>query len=253
MDPYLEKSWRTVHQNLITYAQAQLNEVLPESLIARSEDRIVVDDVSGARTRVRFPDVRIYEEPGANAGGETASVAIAEPIVLELDVEPHTESFITILDPEGSLVTAIEFLSPRNKVTSGGRDEFREKRDELVAASVNFVEIDLVRAGDWRRLLSPHVAPPQADTLYRVVVRRMHPIRRVELFPLAFREPLPRIPIPLRYSDGDVPLDLPSLLGQVYRAGRYDRLRYDEPLDPPLDPEDEAWADALLRAAGRRT
>jgi hypothetical protein len=39
---------------------------------------------------------------------------------------------------------------------------------------------------------------------------------------------------------------------QCYENGRYDSLDYRIPPEPPLDPPDAAWADELLRAAGRR-
>jgi len=53
-------------------------------------------------------------------------------------------------------------------------------------------------------------------------------------------------------TDADVPLDLQALITQVYRQGRYDDIDYTVPPLPPLDPDDTAWADELLRAAGKR-
>ena len=49
-----------------------------------------------------------------------------------------------------------------------------------------------------------------------------------------------------------MPLDLQALITQVYRHGRYDDIDYTIPPVPPLDTDDGAWADALLRAAGLR-
>ena len=38
---------------------------------------------------------------------------------------------------------------------------------------------------------------------------------------------------------------------RAWEAGAYDAIvRYDLPCRPPLDPEDQAWADELIRAAG---
>jgi hypothetical protein len=58
--------------------------------------------------------------------------------------------------------------------------------------------------------------------------------------------------VPLRQTDADVPLDLQTLIAQVYRHGRYDDIDYTVPPVPPLDPDDAAWANELLRSAGKR-
>ena len=38
---------------------------------------------------------------------------------------------------------------------------------------------------------------------------------------------------------------------EAYETGRYDRTDYRRPLDPPLSPEDAAWAADLLRKTNR--
>jgi hypothetical protein len=73
-----------------------------------------------------------------------------------------------------------------------------------------------------------------------------------EVYPLALRIPLPRVPIPLRHSDADVGLDLQPLMERVYAAGGHDDIDYSRPADPPLPDDDAAWADDLLRKAGKR-
>ena len=57
------------------------------------------------------------------------------------------------------------------------------------------------------------------------------------------------VPIPLRERESPVKLDLQALVEHVYESGRYDDLDYGAELDPPLAPEDAAWAQALLKAA----
>jgi len=48
-------------------------------------------------------------------------------------------------------------------------------------------------------------------------------------------------------------LDLPTVFTQCYANGAYAaRIDYDQPPSEPFRPEDEAWADALLRDAGLR-
>ncbi len=250
MDPYLERSWGDVHSRLITLASGTLNSVLPEDLVARVEERVVVDCVEYARPRAIYPDARVYEDattPPLAATSPESATAVAQPILLELDSEEHIET-----DPSGGrLVTVIEFLSRSNKLPGDNRDAYRQKRNDLARGGVNLVEIDLSRAGAWRDLLRPVVAPADIDAAYRVIIRRPHPARRVELYPISMRSRLPAIPIPLRTSDADATLDLQTLLDQVYREGRHDRTRYNEPCDPPLTNTDAEWAEAQLRAAGR--
>jgi hypothetical protein len=56
----------------------------------------------------------------------------------------------------------------------------------------------------------------------------------------------------LREGEQDVLLDLQELIARAYSAGGHDDIDYRGPPDPPLPPEDEAWARELLAAAGLR-
>ncbi len=53
--------------------------------------------------------------------------------------------------------------------------------------------------------------------------------------------------VPLRPTDADVVLDLQPLIDQCHERGRYHLLNYRLALQPPLSPEDPAWADEMLR------
>ena len=256
MDPYLERSWRDVHTDLVAMTRTTLNGVLPGDLVARMEERVVIDRIDFARIRAIYPDVSVYEDPNRpySESTATATVNVAEPIILEPEKDEHTEAYISILDPTGGeLVTVVEFLSPTNKnPTTSAFREYCHKRNDLGDAKVNLVEIDLVRQGDWLRLISPLVVPERGVTEYRAIVRREHPQRQVELYPISLRSRLPVIPIPLRDKDKDVTLDLQPLIEQAYRNGRYDRTDYTRDCDPPLEGEDAAWAAELLVKAGKR-
>ena len=83
----------------------------------------------------------------------------AEPILIHLDVEPVTESYVEIVDVKSGhrVVTAIEVLSPTNKRPTEGQRLYLKKRDDLKLAGVNTVEIDLLRGGD-RVLMAPSSA-----------------------------------------------------------------------------------------------
>jgi len=254
MDPYLERRWRDVHATLILYARERLNQLLPPDLAARTEDRVYVE-AGGEAIRAIHPDVRVSEQqppPGMTAP-EVSNVAVAQPILIELDSEPVTEHFIEIIELDGErVVTAIEFISPTNKLPGDGRDAYLKKRKEFIESHANLVEIDLVRSGDWVSLMKPYRVPMAYRTAYRACVRRTGQSTRAELYPIPLRSRLPTISIPLRADDPLVTLNLQELLDRTYETGRYAGMNYGLECDPPLSAEDTAWADEILRSAGRR-
>ena len=254
MDPYLERHWRDVHSRLVPYSSDALNAVLPPDLFSRVEERVAIEP-EDELARLVVPDVRVSEaEPGPSGQHPAAAAsAVAEPVVLFAQIEPLTERYVTVIDAHtGRLVTVLEFISPTNKRPGEGLRDYAGKRRELLNAGVNVVEVDLVRQGNWAALLLPHVAHPRHHTAYRVTTRRLERPGQVDLFPIGLRSRLPIIPIPLRPADADVTLDLQAMLDQVYRNARYDHTNYRQPCDPPLEGEDAAWADKVLREAGRR-
>jgi hypothetical protein len=255
MDPYLEQYWRDVHHRLITYAGDQVQSALPSDLRARMEERVFVES-EGGEYRVIYPDVHVVEYPRPEAGNVTSEsgVAVAEPLVLHLADEPLSQGYLEIIDVGSGnrVVTVIEFLSPSNKLPGAGQNLYLEKQNEVLAARASLVEIDLTRAG--RRVLSvpPERIPPSYRTTYQVCVRRGWKLPAAEVYRASLPERLPVIRIPLRESDQDVLLDIQVLIDQCYHNGRYDSLNYRVEPNPPLDPEDAAWADQLLRSQGRR-
>jgi len=69
------------------------------------------------------------------------------------------------------------------------------------------------------------------------------------VYPIRLRERLPVIRIPLRPNEADVVVDLQPLIDQCHERCRYHLLNYQQPLEPPLQAEDCAWAEQLLRQA----
>jgi hypothetical protein len=124
MDPYLESHWGDIHTRLIVYASNQLNEQLPDDLQARVEESVQEEE---ERRRTVYADVRVVQEPDFAAAGAAAerSLAVAEPVLVPVD-EPQTGRTLQIVDLSdgGRVITAIEVLSPANKVGEGGRCTF---------------------------------------------------------------------------------------------------------------------------------
>jgi hypothetical protein len=251
IDPYLEPHWLDVHSKLATYGADELNRVLPQSLVARVEERVAIE-TDWEVARLVGPDVRVFSPAASDAAPPGAVAAVADaPFKLVVDLDPIIQRHIRIIDESGRLVSVIEFISPTNKVGEG-LDAYRRKRDELLEGGVNLVEVDLVRHGDWRSLLRPHVCPAEAVSTYRTTVR-LPPGRTVFLYPATLRAPLADVPVPLRADDPRVVIPLQRLIRSVYANGRYAlTLDYRRPCDPALEPGDAAWSDDLLRAAGRR-
>lgn len=159
----------------------------------------------------------------------------------------EVECWIEVHDSNGRLITALELLSPSNKLEGSERDRFHRKRSTFVSGGINFVEIDLVRPGGWIFPEGVCNILRRAGACYGVCVfRATRPAAR-EVYPIPLRERLPTIRVPLRPSDADIVYDLQALIDQCYERRRYDRLNYRLALDPLLPPEDAAWVDKLLR------
>lgn len=257
MDPWLEQFWGDVHHRLVNYTCDQLEDRLPPELIARMNERVLVESDAGT-TRPIGPDVRVVQQRRPQVPilvAEIPGVAVAEPLLVRLDPEPIVEGFIEIRDTheEGRVITVIEVLSPTNKLPGPGQRLYLQKQEELREGSVSLVEIDLLRAGQRVLNVRPELLTPHYRTPYLACVLRGSDPATAEVYRIPLRERLPAIRIPLRPDDPDVPLDLQPLVDLAYRKGRYaTSIDYRINPDPPLDPDDATWAEGLLSATGLR-
>ncbi len=261
MNPYLEAFWGDVHTSLVTYARDHLRPQLPEGLRARVEEHVTVRLENGDNGHPRpphgyYPDVGVVEtSAGAPREAAGTAAALAEPLIVPLQLDPRTQRSIRIIDTRSGnrVVTALEFLSPTNKSDPRGRAAYRQKQEELLEGGVNLVEIDLLRGGDYVLAAPAHVVPLAYLAPYRVCVVRASRRHQAEVYRVSLREPLPAIRVPLREADADVRLDLQALVGQSYENGDYGP-DIDYRLDPvpPLLGDDASWADVLLREKGLR-
>jgi hypothetical protein len=258
MDPYLETPdlWPDVHHGLISHIQMALNPLLLPHYVARVELRVYISDEDDPGREAIVPDVRV-EKTAKRKGVKRPKrhratvAAVAEPLTLPLLIDDEIEEArLEIRHRESkALVTLIEILSPTNKIRGArGRASFMDKRRETIGSEVHWVEIDLLRAG------APSVTrPPLVPSDYRMMVLRGGQHGRGIYWPVSVRQPLPPIGIPLRGKDPDVPLDLGAVLSAAYDHGAYGvSIDYRREPDPPLSPEDAAWADELLRERGLR-
>jgi len=256
MNLYLEQYWREIHQRLVTYVGDAMQSSLPKSLRARIEERVFVE-TEDIRYRHIYPDIHVVEHRPPSQSDERipqSSVAVAEPLVMEVENEPVTQRYIEIIDAASGnrVVTVIEFLSPSNKLPGDGQKQYLQKQREVIAADVNLVEIDLTRTGERVLSLHPIHYPPRYRTTYQVLVRRAARPLTVEIYSAPLSKRLPEIHIPLRADDRDVDMDLQPLIDRCYKNGRYDDIDYASDPQPLLDKDDAKWADQRLKEKGVR-
>jgi hypothetical protein len=254
MDPYLESFWGDVHTSLVTYARDQLRGQMPPDLKVRVEEHVSVQTENGSRS-VYVPDVHVRENPtGAGQASGAGATAVAEPLIVPREVEPTVERALHIIDTRSGnrVVTAIEFLSPANKVGEEGRGAYRAKQHDYLAGGVNLVEIDLLRQGAYVIAVPEVNLPPAFRRPFRICVVRAAAPTNAEVYKAPWESPLPTIRIPLRPSDQDASLNLQSLIEIAYENGDYADMDYRLEADPPLHGPEAEWADGLLREKGRR-
>jgi Protein of unknown function (DUF4058) len=253
MDPYLESRsiWPDLHLSLILGIRDALAAQVGPNYYVRAEQRTYVAEVE-RDDRLRRPDVAVITLPDAPdpSGGGVATVAppMTQTVLLPR-LETIREGYLEIRDTgTHEVVTAIELLSPTNKVPGEGRRKYEEKRQEVLNSATSLVEIDLLRGGQ------PMAMEPIPAGAYRILVAPGWERPRARLTVFQIRSLLPELSVPLRRGEAEPRVDLASMLASLYDRARYDvsvdyRLA---PPEPPPSPEDAAWTEELLRAAGLR-
>jgi hypothetical protein len=245
MNPYLEQNdtWEDFHSGFITHARDVLNAEVGDNYLVKIEVRLYIHELSEEERRfLGRGDVSITRPGGERPDSSGGAGMLAAPMDLWLPaVDIQRESYLEIHDRrERRVVTVLELLSPSNKTPGADHDAYVGKRRSLLGSMTHLVEIDLRRGGT--RPTPPEL--PACD--YYALVSRYQDRPRVGLWPIRLREPLPTIPVPLAGSDPAVSLDLQSLLHRVYDAAGYGKYIYQESPQPPLPPDDAAWAEQFL-------
>lgn len=253
MDPWLEDGefFPDIHERLIVYAAEALNAAMPRGYVARTRNMVWVDDELR-----REPDVSMFgpdqPPPGPSGGLATLPglVAVGEGRTSDTVEEPYLE----ILSSKGKrLVTAIEVISLANKrAGEKGRKQYQAKQQEYLLAGVNVIEIDLLRSGPHVTLVSPKRLQRMAGPFdYHVSVAVPRSVGVYFAAAIKLVDRLPAFGIPLDSDVTPVTVDLQPLLDRCYDTGRYaDEVRYNVPPEPPLAPEQQAWAEGILRQKG---
>jgi hypothetical protein len=157
------------------------------------------------------------------------------------------EEFIEIHEKaDDNLVTLMDVVSPANKTTPAGREEYLRQRRMAKESQANIVEIDVVLQGkptlDYNRDGLP-------KWKYAVTVTRASQPDRYEIYTATLDKRLPRFRLPLAADDRDSVIDLNVAFGRCFeKGGFFERIDYCREPAVPLDDEDRAWLDAHLIA-----
>jgi hypothetical protein len=250
MDPFLEDPgyWPDFHSRFINNWADALSDVLPEQYEANLGEGVYLVEHDPEAGKLMSPDIGVVESPTQSKTKSSAANAVTlAPVTVPLTIlEGPRETFIEILHkPDRELVTVLELLSPANK-EQPGRTEYLAKRRAVLDQKVHLVELDLLRPG--RRMPSLVALPPE-DYYYLVARAERRP--DAEVFAWTVRDPLPRLPVPLRTPDPDVSFDLAAVFTTTYDRGRFARkIDYSASL-ADLRREDQEWAAAIGARIGR--
>lgn len=180
---------------------------------------------------------------------QSETAVLAEPIIVELPIrEKVYEDYLEIVEAATHcVITVIEILSWSNKQPGRDRKAYEAKRNRIFQTETNFVEIDLLRAGQPM----PFVFSKTNGHLthYRILVKRGDNVWQAYLYPFNLRDSIPIFPLPLQPGDSEPPVRLGEILNETYDVLRYSaRLDYGQPPEPPLSDADAQWAAEILRA-----
>jgi hypothetical protein len=244
MNPYLEQedAWHDFHERFIPFVATVLGSQLRPRYIVKIDEHIYVHELPAASRRsAGRADVSLVRGSRKSASKPVSATNVGlldAPARVRLPAIDHERlSFIEIRDRrDRELVTVIELLSPANKAPGPDREQYLAKRMELLNGPVHLVEIDLLRGGP------PMPAEGRPKCAYSVLVSRVERRLDADLWPIALRDRLPEIPVPVRSPDADARLDLQEVLDRIYDDAGYSDYIYEGTPRPKLAGKDAVWA-----------
>jgi hypothetical protein len=254
MIPWLERGevWHDFHTRFIPAAATAIGRLVAPRYFTKIEEQLYVHEPSAQeRASLGRPKISVHPHATHTGGFAGASVAtLDEPATVGLldNVDIERVRYLEVRDRHSrEVVTVVELLSPSNKNVGADRTQYVAKVKRILESRTNFIELDFLRGGprmSWSGL-------PPCD-YYALVSRagnRLEDTPHADVWAFRLRDPLPRIPIPLRAGEPEPQLDLQSVLNEVYDSSEYPLYIYDGPPEPPLSAADAQWAEQLLRAS----
>ncbi len=248
MNPYLEQEdvWQDFHERFIPLVATLLGGQLRPRYIVKIDEHIYVHELGEESRRwvgradvsvgVGTPEAAHEPVPGAATGLLEAPARVRLPAV-----DRERMSYVEIRDRrDRELVTVIELLSPSNKYIGPDREQYLAKLMEILNGPAHLIEIDLQRGGP------PLPAADRPDCSYSILVSRVERRPHAEFWPVALRDRLPVIPVPVRAPDPDAQLDLQAALDRIYDDAGYADYIYEGNPRPRLDGDDAVWTRRLF-------
>lgn len=192
---------------------------------------------------VGIPDISVIQRQPTSDLQATSTSTLSQPVLVQLpEQQPQTERYLEIREvATGNVVTVIEIISPKNKQSGEGRNQYLSKRAKVLDSQSHLIEIDLLRNG------TPLPVNPAQTSDYRVLVSRVEQRPMAQLYPSNLREPLPCFLIPLQEGDQEPTVNLNELMQVVYEAAALDlSVDYQQQPNPSLSEEDYQWIQHLL-------
>lgn len=247
MNPFLERStvWHDFHERFLILGAGVIGAQVRPNFIVKIDEQLYVREVAGEPRRLAGrADLGIAPTRSAAVPAEGIALIEAPARIVVPAVDIEREAYLEIRDRASmELVAVLELLSPANKRSGPDRAQYLAKRQRVLASSAHLIEIDLLRLGE------PMPGQGRPECRYSAMVSRVGDRPEAEFWPIGLADPLPAVPIPLRAPYPDARLDLQALLHRVYDEAGYEFYAYDGPPEPPLSPEDEAWARQFVPAA----
>lgn len=254
MNPFLENPalWAGVHHWLITEIARSLNPLLRPKYFVAVEERVYETSDIGSDA-IGIPDDVIIQtsSPRTSAPAAAATLTpVTQPISVQVPLpETEREGYLEVRQVgTEAVITVIEVLSPKNKRSGPGRQQYATKRQKILGSQTHLVEIDLLR--QWQAM--PLASSP-AQSHYRILVSRSDRRPQADLYAFNLPDPIPAFPLPLQAEDEEPVVDLQQLLHRIYDEAGYDlRLDYQQNPTPPLNEVDTEWLQQWLMRQGDR-
>lgn len=219
LNSYLQQrngSWTSFHADFVAALKRALNRILPENYYAITEQGLQISEIGldEIRERGTRPDVSLFQQrPGASlplppaVHQPTLTMALPATFAVEEDEALLRVGLYHVqpADVRGTLVTALELLSPGNKPAGGNFRQYRKKRVDFLRGGVNLVEVDTLHEQPPVFEHVPSYAGGDAPSYpYLIAISRPYPSveeGEFHLYGCAVDAPLPTIPVPLAGRD----------------------------------------------------
>ena len=222
MNPYLEQAdyWSDFHNQLIAaLARTLIPQLLPNYRVVT--DKWVYKIAGKSAIAIGRPDRIVQQRRTQTSPTATImprSQSTVQPIKVAVPLRQDVrQSYIQVKDAATKeVVTAIEVLSPVNKL-GDGRKKYIAKRQQVLESLTHLVEIDLLRDGK--------PLPLEKDSIhshYCILISRANTRPWADLYPFNLRDRIPPFSLPLRPDDIEPVVDLQTLTNELYEQLGYD-------------------------------